>query len=437
MIKAGFSIVEVTPPLGTYMSGYFAHRYAKGIMDPLYLNAIALSDGENTALIITADFLGIRDVYATPIRTKIAEKVGINADNIIITCLHQHTSICLRDDPGGANNVLNDHTYLNVLYRKFCDVAMMATNDMSEATLGLAEMQALEQLSFIRRFRMKDGSTKTNASRNPDMLGPIGQPDNTVRLLRFVREGKGDIAMVNFSTHPDTVGGSLFCPDWPGYTRNYVEADHEDVSCILINGVQGDSNHISYTEESKGPGGPHAKYMARVIADTVNQIWDKTEDCKIDKVCSSVEYVYQITRTDGAEHYDDCAEKYPLVQEKLIDAKCLDYVGGAGGARRIVQMRFAPLFQKIAVSVISLGKINFVGFGGEPFTHYATAVREALPEKHIVALCCANGYEGYLPTKEAYSEGGYEAVTSPFHPSLEDDCVNLAVEIINKLNLEE
>ena len=213
MIKAGFSRVDVTPPLGSYLSGYFAHRYAKGMIDPLYLNAIALSDGENTALIITADFLGIRDAYATPIRKKIAERVGIDANNIIISCLHQHTSICLRDDPGGTNNILSDENYLNVLYRKFCDVAKMAIDDMSEATLGLAEMQALEQIAFIRRFRMKDGSTKTNASRHPDMLYPIGEPDNTVRLLKFVREGKNDIALVNFSTHPDTVGGELYSAD--------------------------------------------------------------------------------------------------------------------------------------------------------------------------------------------------------------------------------
>ena len=86
MIKAGFSRVDVTPPLGTYMSGYFKHRYAKGVIDPIYLNAIALSDGEDTAIIIAADFLGIREVYATPIRKKIADAVGISADNIIINC---------------------------------------------------------------------------------------------------------------------------------------------------------------------------------------------------------------------------------------------------------------------------------------------------------------------------------------------------------------
>ena len=434
MIKAGFSRVDVTPPLGSYLAGYFKDRYAKGVIDPIYLNAIAFSDGEETAVMIIADFLGIREAYATPIRSKIANSTGVKIDNIIISSLHQHTSICLRFDPSGKNNILTDDTYLDLLYRKFCDVAKMAIDDMSEATLGLAEMQALEQIAFIRRFRMKDGSTKTNASRNPDMLHPIGEPDNTVRLLRFVREGKNDIALVNFSTHPDTVGGELICPDWPGYTRNYVEADHEGVFCIVVNGVQGDSNHISYTEESRGRGGAHAKYMGRVLADTVSVIWDKTEPQKVDNIAASVDFVYHITNTKGAEFYDVCLEKLKQYKEGLIPGTDLDFVGGPGGANRIVRMRTDPLFRKIPVSVISLGKINFVGFGGEPFSHYATAVREAFPEKYIVAVCCANGYEGYLPTKEAYEEGGYEASSSPFQPTLEEDCVNLAVKIIKSFN---
>ena len=430
MIKAGFSRVDVTPPLGTYLSGYFKDRYAKGMIDPIYLNAIAFSDGNDTAVMIIADFLGIREAYATPIRKRIADSTGVKMENIIISSLHQHTSICLRSDPSGKNNVLEDETYLDVLYRKFCDVAKMAIDDMSEATLGLAEKEALEQIAFIRRFRMKDGSSKTNVSRSPDMLHPIGEPDNTVRLLRFVREGKNDIALVNFSTHPDTVGGELYSADWPGYTRTYVEADHEGVSCILVNGVQGDSNHIHYTKDSVGRGGPHARYMGRVIADTVNVIWDKTKKCEIDKLSASVDFVYHITNTRGAEFYDVCVEKLKAYKDGEIPASELDFVGGPGGANRIVRMRTDPLFRKIPVSVISIGNICFVGFGGEPFSHYATAVREALPEKYIVAVCCANGYEGYLPTKEAYEEGGYEASSSPFQPTLEEDCVNLAIEII-------
>ena len=50
MLKAGVARVDVTPPLGSYMSGKFNDRYAKGILDPIQLNALAVFDGKETNL---------------------------------------------------------------------------------------------------------------------------------------------------------------------------------------------------------------------------------------------------------------------------------------------------------------------------------------------------------------------------------------------------
>ena len=43
--KAGFSRVDITPPLGVYMPGYYQARHAKEILDPLQINCVAFSDG--------------------------------------------------------------------------------------------------------------------------------------------------------------------------------------------------------------------------------------------------------------------------------------------------------------------------------------------------------------------------------------------------------
>jgi hypothetical protein len=41
-IKAGFAKVDITPPLGVAMQGYFSKREASGILDPLYASGLAL-----------------------------------------------------------------------------------------------------------------------------------------------------------------------------------------------------------------------------------------------------------------------------------------------------------------------------------------------------------------------------------------------------------
>ena len=57
MLQVGFGRLEITPPLGLPVDGYFRNRSAVGVLDALELNAIAFSDGEHRAVMIAADML--------------------------------------------------------------------------------------------------------------------------------------------------------------------------------------------------------------------------------------------------------------------------------------------------------------------------------------------------------------------------------------------
>ena len=73
MLQAGFSRVDVTPPLGVDLSGYFYRRMAKGIRDPLYVNALAIGDGTKTVILMAIDYIGIKLEPNTNIRNMIAD----------------------------------------------------------------------------------------------------------------------------------------------------------------------------------------------------------------------------------------------------------------------------------------------------------------------------------------------------------------------------
>ena len=45
-LQAGFSRVDMTPPLGAHMDGYYFDRYVEGVRDPLYINAVAVREGD-------------------------------------------------------------------------------------------------------------------------------------------------------------------------------------------------------------------------------------------------------------------------------------------------------------------------------------------------------------------------------------------------------
>lgn len=432
MLKAGFARLDITPPFGIPLAGYYEMRYADGVLDPVYVNAVALNNGENTILIITADLLMIRLTVANEIRESISQRTGVPADHILINSLHQHTSLRI-GGKGGA--VVKDQAYLDVFYRKFADVSQMAIDDMAETTYGIACEPAVQNISFVRRYFLKDGTLKTNPGgiAPEDIEGPAARADNNVRLIRFVREGKKDIAIVNFCTHPDVIGGTKVSADWPGFVRSFVEEDHPDAHCMLMNGFQGDTNQHDFMIGPKGirKGYDHSKFMGRVIADTVNVVWDRIKACKGDKLFGETRIVFNKCSTRGEEHYEEC--KAFAVRYRSGDYSIKQTESGISKAEacRIADIPEQPVYHKLLLTVLGLGDIAFFGLSGEPFTEYSYIAAQMAPGKFLITATCANGGEGYFPSKLAFDQGGYEVVSSHFTPDLEETVMKAAEEMLN------
>jgi hypothetical protein len=436
MIQAGFARVDVTPALGASISGYFYARYADGVLDPIQLNALAFGNGTDTAIIIACDFIGMVMNKSNEMREAIAARTGVPADHVMLCCLHQHTSIRIGDRGGVKNETtFDDAVYMNVLTRKFADVAQMAVADMSEAEVGTATQNVAEDIAFVRRYWLEDGTVGTNPpSKGPKPVRRCDESDNAVRLIRFKREGKKDIAYVNFSTHPDVISGCKLSADWPGFVRRFVEAD-EDALCLCVVGCQGDSNHVDFfkPKEARFPAGEryaHSAYMGRTVADTVKQIWDKTVAHTGDTVFGGIEVIYNKTNTEGEEKYDEQKQFYADYAAGKFEKA--PHITQLAYAKRIIGLRTSPIYRPVPVTVLGLGDIAFVGFGGEPFTDYTHASHAAAPSKTVFCSCCTNGYEGYLPHARAFTEGGYEASSTFFTPCLEEQCIAAAKEMLKK-----
>ncbi len=417
-MKAGFARLDITPPNGTCIaSKYFYVVPAKGFLEPLEINALAVADEDRTVVIIAADFGGMTQKHMEDFRGCVAQRTGLPFESVSITTLHQHTSVVVSDPPESDTPVCEPFL-LEWFRRKFCDVAEMAIADLCEATLRVAAKEAAEQISFIRRNQKVEDASTPDGYRYVS-FGP--DADNTVYLARFVREGAKDIALVNFGTHPDVVGGPYFSNDWPGAARRFVEQDLADVHCVLINGFQGDVNHFNYYTATSAQrklmrGHGHASYMGRVIADAVVALWNNASPAGCDRVDSKVEILYTRTRTDGEERYDEAkaiCEAYEK-DHSTANAKKL------AEAQRILEIRHAaPIYQRIPVTLIEVGDLAIVGLGGEPFTEYGYDARALLGDRFVMTACLMNGYECYMPTEKAFEQNDYAVGRSRFTPVLQ------------------
>ena len=92
-LKAGYSRVEVNPPLGIEIPGYFIKRYAEKILDNIYTCALALSveDG-TTAVMITLDSLYVQLNGCDVIRDYLSKRFSLPRESFFIGSSHSHTA---------------------------------------------------------------------------------------------------------------------------------------------------------------------------------------------------------------------------------------------------------------------------------------------------------------------------------------------------------
>ena len=78
--RVGFARVNVTPPMGLEMEGYYVERHVEGVLDELEADAVAFSCAGRKAVVISLDScLIVRDTMEK-FRARIAEDCGLEPE---------------------------------------------------------------------------------------------------------------------------------------------------------------------------------------------------------------------------------------------------------------------------------------------------------------------------------------------------------------------
>src|SRR6266850_305710 len=91
LLKVGVAEIDITPPVGHRMAGYFDERLATGVHDPLKAKAIVLQQGAEQIALVFCDLVGVSLNVTTNARTQASQKTGIPVSNIVICATHSHT----------------------------------------------------------------------------------------------------------------------------------------------------------------------------------------------------------------------------------------------------------------------------------------------------------------------------------------------------------
>ena len=242
-MKAGFSIVDVTPRIGVELFGYgpFLNRKSERVREPLEARAMALESGNRVLVVVGLDLGGITPWCVTEAKKTIrAKHPELTDDDILIACSHTHTG------PGvsslGRAWGTPDPVWEGLLPYRIAKAASEALEKLEPVTMSACTVPC----EGIGTNRVYD---KFNISKE-EARDPNWRPakpeltDAIATVIKFTRED-GSLAgfAVNFGAHPVVSGRSqAISGDYPAVAIHNIMRTIPGSVGIFLQGALGDVN---------------------------------------------------------------------------------------------------------------------------------------------------------------------------------------------------
>lgn len=432
---------DITPPVGYRMAGYFDERFATEVHDPLQAKAFVLRQGRETVALIFCDLIGVSRQTTTNIRARLSRETGIPATHVLIAATHSHSGplfddvrrnfLHFRAVERHGKDISEPLDYSQFLQDRIIQAVREAHTRLAPASLETIDVR-VDGLTFNRRYLMRDGRVQTNpGAMNTNILSAAGPVDaDLAYLLARVRdrlEPLGGLAV--FACHCDTVGGTQFSGDFPHYLCRAMKQSFGDqfVSGFAA-GACGDINHIDVSRVDSVKGFAKAEQIGATLADRL--LREMPSFRKVERpslAVRSITLTVPLQRVSRKE-----VEEARTTMASLADPRVafLDKVR----AVKALDLNERGVTWPMEVQVFRLDvDTALVALPGEVFVELGLAIKRASPFRHTVVMSICNDRPGYVPTRKAFTEGGYEAINSRVEPGVGEQLVEAALELLSQI----
>ncbi len=432
---AGFGRVDVTPkepvPLDSY--GNPEQRMSDGFLSYMYANALAVTDENGESLIfVVGDMSWCPANLEGDIRKGITQATGVPADHIVLSGTHTHAGVATYADVPSAPRY--GQTYIAAMIK----AAELAMEDRKPAQIFTGSVTT-ESMNFVRRYIMDDGSLTADntAGTGTSIVSHETQADPELQLLKFTREGGKDIVVGQFQAHPHLEGKtSGACSQTPGAFREAMEKS-ADCHAMYWNGAAGNVNsHSRITGEtlitSRTEYGKKMAQYAMSIYDSMTPV--EAGPVKVASVdtMAKVNHKYDSQIIRAQEVADYFAQTNDAGGAQRMG---LPYgINSAYHAQRILANAQLPESQKIYQFACSFGDVSFIVLPYEMFDTNGMYIKENTPfERTFIIGYSAPAYGGYIPSAQAWENGGYECDNSTYAPGTAEELAEGYLDLLKQL----
>lgn len=384
----------------------------EGVMDPIHVRVLALSDGHATALILSTE-TG-RAPYGPQFVRLIADHTGLPLEAILYTSTHAHSAPEFsrrpaRLDAGPDDNLPNDERWAIMTAAKMLSAADEALANMQPATVGLGKGESYVNVNRRGSYlREQDGQIEQYYSLG---YNPTGVSDKELDVLEFRDMSDIPIAfVVNYAVHGVVMFGNTLGPDGhiaisadlPGYVSTQLENANPGAVALWLSGAAGDQNPIVSNQViSREP------TTGEMIETHIGE--------------------YELLKYLGRIHYYDIQQALAGITAATGNvALDYDYLGTAipnkdGG-------QFA-----VGLQLLRIGDIALMGFSGELFSQLGLDIKAASPLPNTLVVTHARQreeqYGGYHADDASVAIGGFGSNPSYAPGNISEALVGLTKQL--------
>jgi len=381
---------------------------AEDVHDPLFARALVLDDGARRVAVLSADLPEVSPAFAADVRRRIERELAIPAQHVLLAITRTHAGPLVM----GRRVSAPDPLYLENLRDRLVGAVRAAGEELRPARIGAGRAKLYLGVNRREGLSAAGGARGRRPGRH---ISPYA------RIFVVAEERGGPLAILfTDGAHPDVLGPENLqvSGDYAGRAEREIEENFGDTAVALFAlGFAGDVD---------------AAYAKRNF-DEVEQLGVALGRAVIEGM-KAIELLSGLSLRVRSLRVALPLEAPPSVEEAesrlLAERERLASILGhneekAEVVRRRMRVDWAAELVHVAresrgeqaieleLLAIALGPIALLGVSGEPFAAYESILAELSPFPHTVPISCANGNIGYLPTDQAFAEGGYEVETAP------------------------